>query len=64
VPRPVAATFRLLGKAVAPDAAEIARNPRARSAMLRAAERTEAPAAPTDRMALGLPEIALRGLHR
>lgn len=31
--------LRLLGKALRPDAAEIARNPRARSAVLRAAER-------------------------
>jgi 16S rRNA (cytosine1402-N4)-methyltransferase len=42
-----AATFRLLGgKALRPDADEIATNPRARSARLRAAERTAAPAWP------------------
>lgn len=50
--------FRLLGKAEGPDAAEEALNPRARSARLRVAERTTAPAAPVDRAAIGLPEAA------
>ncbi|MBM3951949.1 MAG: 16S rRNA (cytosine(1402)-N(4))-methyltransferase RsmH [Rhodospirillales bacterium] len=40
-------TFRLLGAAKRPAEVEIATNPRARSARLRAAERTEAPAWPT-----------------
>lgn len=37
-------TFQVLGRAVRPTAAEVARNPRARSATLRAARRTAAPA--------------------
>jgi len=42
-------------KAIAPAADEIAANPRARSARLRVAVRTAAPAAPVDASILGLP---------
>lgn len=47
-------------KAIVPSAAEIARNPRARSAKLRAAVRTTAPAVPFDAVKSGLlPEVRL-----
>jgi len=44
-------------KATRADAAELAENPRARSAMLRIAQRTSAPAGPADRAALGMPML-------
>jgi len=48
--------FRLTPrKAIGPDPDELDGNPRARSAMLRVATRTDAPAAPVDPARLGLP---------
>ncbi len=48
--------FRLVSrKAIIADAAEVGHNPRARSARLRVAERTEEPPGSSDRAALGIP---------
>lgn len=44
-------------KAVGPDDIELAENPRSRSARLRVAVRTEAPAGKTDRKAIGMPQL-------
>lgn len=52
-----AARFEARNKAIPPSAAEVARNPRARSAKLRVGRRTSAPAGPVDRTALGLPKL-------
>jgi 16S rRNA (cytosine1402-N4)-methyltransferase len=49
-------------KAIAPDADELGANPRARSAKLRVAVRTDAPAQAVDRAALGLPKLAVGGV--
>ena len=48
-------------RAIEPDARELAENPRARSARLRVATRTEAPAGPVERDRLGLPRPAGKG---
>lgn len=56
---PAAATFKtLFRRAKTPTPKEIAANPRARSARLRAAVRTAAPARPLRFEELGLPELA------
>lgn len=47
--------FELTHKAIAPTKDEVASNPRARSARLRLARRTDAPAGRVERRALGLP---------
>ncbi|MCF2904363.1 16S rRNA (cytosine(1402)-N(4))-methyltransferase RsmH [Octadecabacter sp. CECT 8868] len=47
----------LTKKAVGPDEAELEQNPRARSAKLRVARRTDAPAGPVDRNKLGMPQL-------
>lgn len=54
-----AARFELIGKkGISAGAAELEANPRARSARLRLARRTDAPADAADRAALGLPRIS------
>lgn len=61
---PEAPRFTLVNrKAIEADTDEVAANPRARSARLRMARRTEAPAGPVDPRALGVPAPALEGLR-
>ena len=48
-------------KAIAPDAQELVQNPRARSAKLRVAIRTDAPAEDIDPAKLGMPMKKKRG---
>lgn len=60
---PATAAFEMLTrKGVGPDDAELAQNPRARSAILRVGARSEAPAGRADRASLGLPAPVLAGI--
>lgn len=56
-----AATFRKPAKAVEPDTEEVAQNPRARSARLRVAERTDLPAGRDDMSIFAMPALSLTG---
>ncbi len=51
--------FQARNKAIPPNADEIARNSRSRSASLRVGRRTDAEAGPVDRTKLGLPKLVL-----
>ncbi|OCX66033.1 16S rRNA (cytosine(1402)-N(4))-methyltransferase [Thioclava sp. SK-1] len=54
-----APAFKARNKSIGPDDLELAENPRARSAKLRVAVRTDTPAARVDRSNLGLPKPVL-----
>ncbi|MEI4471175.1 16S rRNA (cytosine(1402)-N(4))-methyltransferase RsmH [Frigidibacter sp. MR17.24] len=52
--------FQMISRrAIGPDDRELAENPRARSAKLRVARRTDAPSQPVDRAAMAIPQPAL-----
>ena len=55
------ARFELIGKATGPDDQELAENPRSRSAKLRVARRTAAPALTLDPAAIDVPQLARKG---
>lgn len=56
-PAAEAPRFAARNKSIPPSDAEVARNPRARSARLRIGQRSAAPAGAVDRLKLGLPKI-------
>ncbi|MEO8242729.1 MAG: 16S rRNA (cytosine(1402)-N(4))-methyltransferase RsmH [bacterium] len=55
------ARFELVSKAIGPDAQELDENPRARSAKLRVARRTAAPALTLDPAQIDVPQLAQKG---